>query len=265
MPRGGHPRGRVSTRHTGVRRWPRTLGDCGSWLRLLTRPLPLRWAPSTAATAVRSPARRPPVRAGAQPRAGAGRGRVADPPHHPPGRAGRPGPHRRRAAAAAPGRRGLRGRRDRRARDDRARDAARRQGGRVLPQAPPHRDRPRRRGPRPRRADPLLLHQRGHQQPVLRADGQGRRPRRLAARARPRSSRRSRRWRPTCATCRCSRTPTASRRRRRRWARSSRCWPTGSAASCAGSARPSSWASSTARPAPTARTSPPCPTPTGRR
>ena len=34
---------------------------------------------------------------------------------------------------------------------DRARDAARRQGGRVLPQAPPHRDRPR---PRRRRAWP---------------------------------------------------------------------------------------------------------------
>ena len=73
-----------------------------------------------------------------------------------------------------------------------------------------------------RRAHPLLLHQRGHQQPLLRAHGQGR--------GRARSGCRGPRalveavaddGRPTCATCRCSRTPTASRRPRRRWARSS--------------------------------------------
>ena len=51
---------------------------------------------------------------------------------------GGPRPHRRRAGRAAPGRRRLRPCRDRGARDHRARDPARRQGRRVLPQAPPH-------------------------------------------------------------------------------------------------------------------------------
>ena len=120
----------------------------------------------------RRAARRPPVRGGAQPRARAGRGRVADPPDRP--RAWCPGvraPHRRRAVAALrAGRRGLRPRRGRRAGRDRARDRARRQGRRVLPQAPPRRasSAP---SDGPRRADPLRLHQRGHQQPVLRAHG----------------------------------------------------------------------------------------------
>ena len=94
-------------------------------------------------------------------------------------RAGRAPPHRRRAVPAARGGRGLRPRRRRRAGRDRARDRARRQGRRVLPQAPPGRHRRRRRGPH--RAGPLRLHQRGHQQPLLRADGARRGHRGLAA------------------------------------------------------------------------------------
>ena len=99
---------------------------------------------------------------------------------------------------------------------------ARRQGRRVLPQEAPRRDRPGDEDRGPRRADPLLLHQRGHQQPLLRPHGQGRGRRRSGCRAAQRARRPGRRrWRATCATCRCSPTPTASRRRRRRWARSS--------------------------------------------
>ncbi len=80
-------------------------------------------------------------------------------------------------------RRGLRGRGDRRARRHRGRDPPRRQGRRVPPQAAPGRGRPgprrRRRRRRPHRAAhgrrdrPHLLHQRGHQQPLLRPDDPG--------------------------------------------------------------------------------------------
>ena len=78
-------------------------------------------------------------------------------------------------------------------------------------------------GERPHRAGPLRLHQRGHQQPVLRPDGRAARsPRSGCPAATALVDAGRRRWPATCATCRCSRTPTASPPRRRRWARS---WP----------------------------------------
>ena len=78
------------------------------------RPLPLR----------RRAARRPPVRGRAQPRPGARRGRVADPPDRRPGRSRRAATDgRARAPGCAPVVDAFGAERDRRAGDDRARDA----------------------------------------------------------------------------------------------------------------------------------------------
>ena len=99
--------------------WPRWVADQLGSERLAARPLarmrvhalvrgrrPARRPrrPRRPLPARRRAARRPPLRGGAQPDAGARRGRVADPPHRPRGRAGRSAPHRRRAGAAAGGR-----------------------------------------------------------------------------------------------------------------------------------------------------------------
>ena len=213
----------------------------------------------------RRPARRPPLGGGAQPEAGARRGRVADPPDRPRRGAGRaprsPTTSRRpcgtSSPASAPARSPSWPRSSARPCTTSRRSSTSSSGGSrsIAPDA----GRPRAHG-----AGPLRLHERGRQQPVLRPDGAGRGdavwlPRRHGAR-RPGG----RRWRRSCATCRCSRTRTVSRRPRRRSARSSPCSRTGCAASCAASGRPSTSASSTAPPARTARTSPPCPAPTGR-
>ena len=88
--------------------------------------------------------------------------------------------------------------------------------------------------------------------------------RRSGCPARRPSSTRSPTWPVSCAAYRCWRIRTGSRPRRPRSARS---WPSsrrGCGGSCAGSATPSTSASSTAPPARTGRTSPPCPTRTGR-
>ena len=128
--------------------------------------------------------------------AGARRGRVAHPPDRPRGRAGRAPPQptarRRRCAGSS----ASSGRRGRGAGRNRAGHRARRQGGRVLPQAAPRRDRPGTRGRAGSASSCTSLHQRGRQQPLVRADGQGRGAGGVAARARPRSSTRS----PTMAS-----------------------------------------------------------------
>ena len=124
----------------------------------------------------------------------------------------------------------------------------------------------RRGGPRARRADPLLLHQRGHQQPVLRADGQGRRRRRCGCRA---------------ATALVDDVaddgpelrdvadagphPRPARHADDAGQGAGGARPPAAAPAAPGRAAPSTSASSTAPPARTARTSPPCRAPTGRR
>ena len=108
---------------------------------------------------------------------------MADPPHRPQGGPGRPSPHRRREGRPAPDRVRVRAGAGRGAGRHRAGDGARRQGGRVLPQAPPRRHRPGCGGPRARRARALRVHLRGRQQPLVRADGPGCRDVGLAARA----------------------------------------------------------------------------------
>ena len=134
MPAGGltapaHSRG---GRHTGP---SPTSGRMPPWLPSLTPTRPSRSARSTAATAAGRAARRPPLEAALNRRAGARRGRVADPPDAP--------------TASCPGVRtltddeiaALRGVVDDFGPDevaelgrDRAGHGARRQGGRVLPQ-----------------------------------------------------------------------------------------------------------------------------------
>ena len=212
----------------------------------------------------RGAARRPPLRGGAQPRARARRGRVADPPDRLAAScracAASPTTSSRRAAR---GRRGLRPRRGRRAGRDRARDRARRQGRRVLPQAPPGRA-----SSAPASDLTELVHfgctsedinnlsyalmVRGAVSEVWlpRAHRAGRRSRRhgprparrAAARAHPRPARHADHDGQGARRARAPAAPAAAPHRAPR----------------------STWASSTAPPARTARTSPRCPTRTGR-
>ena len=122
----------------------------------------------------------------------------------------------------------------------------------------------RRRRRAPHRAGPLRLHQRGHQQPLLRADGARRGHRGVAAPG-DRAGRPDRRHGPRPARRAAARPhPRPAGHADHAGQGAGRPRRTGCAASCAGSPPPSTWASSTARPARTARTSPRCPTRTGR-
>ena len=142
-------------------------------------------------------------------------------------------PGHRRAAAVLRGRRRPPARAGRRllASSDAARVKAieahhqpRRQGGRILHQGAAEGR---------RRAGPgagvraLRLHQRGHQQPVLRADAEPGAAGRAAAEARRADRRSCARWRTNTPRCRCSRAPTARPPRRPPSARN---WPTSSRA-----------------------------------
>ena len=212
----------------------------------------------------RRAARRPPVRGGAQPRARPGRGRVADPPHRPGVVPGRAQPHRRRAVAGC------------------ARSSTDFGPDEVAELAEIERETVhdvkaveyflKRRlagivgaGERPRRAGPLLLHQRGHQQPLLRPDGAGRGhqvwlPRATALVDAIAGMARDLRDVPLLAHTHGQPADADHDGQGARGARRP-----AAAGSCAASPPRSTSASSTARPAPTARTSPRCPTPTGPR
>ena len=209
----------------------------------------------------------PPVRGGAQPRARARRGRVAHPPHLAPRGARCADAVRRGARPPAPGGPGLRRAHRRRARRDREDHGARRQGRGVPAQGAPGRGaRGAGRGHRAApgvRAGALRVHERGHQQPRLRADGAGRGATRLAAR-RPGAGRpgrgdgaRARRGADAGAHAR----PAGDAHHAGQGARGAR--PPAAPPAAPGRGAPSTWARSTVRPAPTARTWRPCRARTG--
>ena len=142
--------------------------------------------------------------------------------------------------------------------DARGRHPPRREGRRVLRAPPPVRPGSR----RDRRAHPLRLHQRGHQQPLLRPHRRATPCATCGCRSSAGSSTPSPPSPSSTATPPCSPARTASRRRPRPWAKSSRCSSTASSASPRRSRRASTSASSRARPAPSPRTSSPHPTST---